>query len=104
MPTNFKFKSALLAATAYAVLIPAAFAQETNSDSIPAEQSQPIILAQGGSGPVVTVGGVESVTVTARRREEMSQDVPVSLSVIGIEQIETTGTYNVGQIQLYTPA
>jgi len=104
MLTNFKFKSALLAATAYAVLAPAAFGQETASDTTPAEESQPIILAQGGSGPVVTVGGVESVTVTARRREEMAQDVPVSLSVIGIQQIETTGTYNVGQIQLYTPA
>jgi iron complex outermembrane receptor protein len=110
MHSNFRFKSALLAVAAYAALAPAAFAQKTKTDapaSIEAAQgkivvAQPVEVAQADAA-VLSVG-VESVLVTARRREEMAQDVPVALSVISVQQIETTGTYNVGQLTQLTPA
>lgn len=108
MHANFKFRSALLTATAFAVLAPAAFAQGANpAAQAPIELDQPIQVSQNeadAASPVISLGGVESVLVSARRREEMAQDVPVALSVIGIEQIETTGTYNVGQLTQLTPA
>jgi iron complex outermembrane receptor protein len=113
MHRNSRFKSALLAASTFAGLVPAAFAQEPKPEA-PAtieaaqgviEVARPIEIAQAdGAAPAISIGGVESVTVTARRREETAQDVPVSLSVISVQQLETTGTYNVGQLTQLTPS
>src|SRR4051812_13994468 len=44
----------------------------------------------------------EEVTVTARRREEDVQSVPVAVSVIGVQMLENTGTYNVAQLTQLT--
>ncbi len=44
------------------------------------------------------------VVVTARRREENAQEVPIALSVVGAEQIEQTGSYTLGQIQQLVPS
>ncbi len=53
--------------------------------------------------------GARDVIVTARRREESAQKVPIAISVIGGETLERTGTYNVQRltqaqptVQLYT--
>jgi iron complex outermembrane receptor protein len=43
------------------------------------------------------------ITVTARRRLERSQDVPVAVSVVGGEHIDNTGSFNVGRLQQLTP-
>ncbi len=44
------------------------------------------------------------IVVTARRREEKVQDVPIALSVIGGNQIEETGAYNLNRLQQSLPA
>ncbi|AQR61454.1 hypothetical protein BZG35_07170 [Brevundimonas sp. LM2] len=44
------------------------------------------------------------VVVTARRREERAQDVPIALTVIGGEQLDKTNTYNVGQLTQQAPS
>ncbi|MHA6316315.1 TonB-dependent receptor [Altererythrobacter sp. CAU 1778] len=44
-----------------------------------------------------------AIIVTARRREESAQDVPLSITVIGGEQIDNTGAFNVGRLQQLTP-
>ncbi|MCW3836685.1 TonB-dependent receptor [Sphingomonas canadensis] len=49
---------------------------------------------QHGSGEIV---------VTARRREETAQEVPLGISVVGGEQIETTGSYNVAKLTQLAP-
>jgi iron complex outermembrane receptor protein len=49
-------------------------------------------------------GAVEELVVTARRREERAQDVPIALSVIGAETLEKQGTYNVQQITQIAPS
>ena len=41
--------------------------------------------------------------VTARRRSESSQAVPLAISVIGGEHIDNTGSFNVGRLQQLTP-
>lgn len=109
MPTGFKFKTTLLAPSAFAALASAAFAQEMpraeQSDQIRQDASQSIQVAtaiESAASPV-GIAGVEQVTVTARRREENAQDVPVALTVIGVQQIEATGTYNVGQLTALAP-
>lgn len=43
------------------------------------------------------------ITVTARRRAEAAQDVPIALSVVGADQIEATGSFNVGRLQQLLP-
>lgn len=44
------------------------------------------------------------IVVTARRREERAQDVPIALTVIGGEQLDKTNTYNVGQLTQSAPS
>ncbi|SDA12158.1 TonB-dependent receptor [Sphingomonas sp. NFR15] len=49
-------------------------------------------------------GGDGDVVVTARRREERAQDVPIAMSVIGSDQIDRTGAFNVNRLQQQQPA
>lgn len=53
----------------------------------------------------VGTGAVDSgeIVVTARRRSETAQQVPVAISVIGGEHIDNTGAFNVGRLQQLTP-
>ncbi|WJY19909.1 TonB-dependent receptor [Alteriqipengyuania flavescens] len=44
-----------------------------------------------------------TIVVTARRRQENSQDVPIAVSVVGGEHIDATGSFNVGRLQQLTP-
>lgn len=44
------------------------------------------------------------IVVTARRREERAQEVPIALTVIGGEQLDDTNTYNVGQLTQQAPS
>jgi iron complex outermembrane recepter protein len=43
------------------------------------------------------------IVVTARRRSETSQEVPLAISVIGGDHIDNTGSFNVGRLQQLTP-
>src|SRR6185312_3532304 len=77
----------------------AAFGQEP----APSESSGEVVnQARADAAPIVVA--VEQVTVTARRREESAQEVPVALTVIGVQQIEATGAYNVAQLTQLTPS
>jgi len=49
-------------------------------------------------------GGADGeILVTARRRTESSQDVPIALSVVGAEQLDRTGDFTLRQIQQLVP-
>lgn len=41
--------------------------------------------------------------MTARRRDETAQDIPIAVSVVGGDQIDNTGSFNVGRLQQLTP-
>lgn len=47
---------------------------------------------------------IDEIVVTARRREERLQDVPVSISVLSQQQLANYNISNVGEIALYTPS
>ncbi|MBX3705280.1 MAG: TonB-dependent receptor [Pseudomonadales bacterium] len=47
---------------------------------------------------------IEEITVTARRRAEVAQDVPLAISTIGGQQLEDTGTFNVYRLQTLQPS
>ncbi|HWI87328.1 MAG TPA: TonB-dependent receptor plug domain-containing protein, partial [Sphingomonas sp.] len=52
--------------------------------------------ADGGSGG--------DVVVTARRREEKSQDVPIAINAFAGKQLEATRTFNLRDLQQLTPS
>lgn len=54
----------------------------------------------------VAIADVEAaaITVTARRRDESAQDVPIALSVVGAEQLAATGNFSLGQTQQLVPS
>lgn len=60
---------------------------------IPAEAPEP-----GGAIPL------EDIIVTARRRAEGAQDVPIALSALSAERIATSGAYTLGQMQQLVPS
>jgi len=49
----------------------------------------PAVLAQ--DVPSARAGGLEEITVTARRREESLQDVPIALSAFSADRILNAG-------------
>ena len=72
----------------------AAQAADTQEASVAGAQADPAPVA-GTSGDVV---------VTARRREERAQEVPLALSVIGGAELAATGSFNVSRLQQLQPA
>ncbi|MEG3122385.1 TonB-dependent receptor [Sphingomonas sp. GB1N7] len=62
--------------------------------------------------PIASASGPEAVEaepsseviVTARRREERAQDVPIALSVVGSEQLAARGDFRLDQVQQLVPS
>jgi len=69
-----------------------AYAEEVPAD--PAQNYQPADSAASGDNQIV---------VTARRREEAIQDVPLAIAVINSDALEQTGSFNVGKLQQLQP-
>lgn len=81
----------LLASVAGASFImPAAYAQ----DAAP-QDATPAAAAEADQGAIV---------VTARRREEALQDVPLAVTVLNAQTIEQTGSYNINRLQQLQPS
>jgi len=88
------FRSVLLAGAAGAALLAVPVsAAETSAVT----NRQPTSAGTGASDDD------EAIVVTARRREESAQDVPLAISVIGGDHIDSTGSFNVGRLQQLTP-
>ena len=45
-----------------------------------------------------------AIIVSARRRDESAQDVPIALSVVGSETLQATGNYTLTQVQQIVPS
>lgn len=75
----------------------AAEAPATTTAAVPApEDAQTTSVGTGASDS-------GEIVVTARRRQETAQDVPLAISVVGGEHIDNTGAFNVGRLQQLTP-
>src|SRR5262245_35401344 len=86
-------KVSLLAATAMTVAVLPLHAQQNDAAPVSNPSELPHIEP-----------GDEVVVVSARRREEDVQSVPVAVSAIPLEMIEATGSYNVAQLTQLTPS
>ena len=94
-------KYALLAGAAGAALfaLPAFAADAAALADAPAtaDEQQPTAVGTGAGD------AGDEILVTARRRQETAQEVPLAISVIGGEHIDNTGAFNVGRLQQLTP-
>lgn len=86
----------LLASSAL-IAAPALAATDDGAAAAPAVQQSPSSVGTGASDEG------EEILVTARRRQETSQAVPLAISVVGGEHIDNTGAFNVGRLQQLTP-
>ena len=66
---------------------------ETNLDSADVESATSASDDSSGN----------EIIVTARRREETAQEVPLAISVINADSIEATGNFNIVKLQQLTP-
>lgn len=80
---NRYVKTALLAGAAWSALSTFAVAQD--------------------SAPQEGVSSLDDVVVSARRRDELLKDVPISVSAIGAERLEQTGAADITALQQQTP-
>ena len=65
-------------------------------------------VAQESDGKPVQLAALAAdhgeILVTARRRTETAQDVPLAISVVGGAQLDSTGSFNVSRLQQLAPA
>jgi iron complex outermembrane receptor protein len=99
-----KSTAPLLAAISLLVPWGEVHAQSTTSTSPPSSGE-----VQGQAPPSVGTGARDpgpddAILVTARRREETSQDVPLAITVVSADKIDSTGAFNVGRLQQLTPS
>jgi iron complex outermembrane receptor protein len=68
--------------------------------------AMPAIAAESVNplAPVSTDGSEDEILVTARRRAENVQDVPIAISVVGGPQIEATGAFNINRLVQLQPS
>ncbi len=63
----------------------------------------PAALAQDAPAAKTSAAGLEEITVTARRREESLQDVPIAVSAFSSERLENVGAADITWLQQSTP-
>lgn len=65
------------------------------AEALPADTAPLADAADDGAGDLI---------VTARRRDESAQDVPIALSVVDAASLEKTGNYTLSQVQQLVPS
>jgi iron complex outermembrane receptor protein len=73
------------------------------ADSAPAAPAASAESAGAAAAPNSKAESGE-IVVTARRRQERLQDVPVAVSVVSGDKIEQTGSYNVSRLVQIQPS
>ncbi|GAA0728652.1 TonB-dependent receptor [Sphingomonas japonica] len=91
--------------TAFSILLLSSAAQQLAPQPAlpvaPATQQQ----TETEGAPIETqASAANDIVVTARRREESAQDVPIAISVLGGAELENTGTYNVTKLTQVQPS
>jgi iron complex outermembrane receptor protein len=108
----FKTIALHIAATALAIAGNSAHSAETEPPSSPAG-SEYLRLAQGDSSPSPVVGDrsrkadegkLDEILVTARRREENVQSVPIAITVVTEQTLRENNVLSVGDLQYLVPS
>ena len=87
-------RTSMLLTSAAALLFPFATLAQDTADGEPDETTSVGTGASDSSAEII---------VTARRRQESAQDIPIAVSVVGGDHIDNTGSFNVGRLTQLTP-
>ncbi|PJI87117.1 TonB-dependent receptor [Sphingomonas koreensis] len=85
---------------------PAALGQETPpADVTVQEPAPPTVPGETGrdAEDVQRSSAASDIVVTARRRAEQVQDVPIPISVVGVKELDNTGSFNVARLAQLQP-
>ncbi len=69
-----------------------------------AQTGQVSVASAASAGKVIDGKVIDEVQVTARRRSESVQDVPIPISVISGDQVEQSGAFNVNRLKELIPS
>ena len=100
MGSNFLYRTAILAGTAVALPAAPAFAQDA-VQTIPAPPTAEETAA--AQNDVATAQDSGEIVVTARRRAESLQDVPIAVTAYSGEQLENSGALDITDLSDTTP-
>src|SRR6185369_9043226 len=95
-------RAILYAATALTTFASTSAWAQTGSTA-PGSQTPPPAPATPTPGAAATDNQVEQIIVTAQRRRERAQDVPIAISVFSGEQLQARGVTNALQLGQYVP-
>jgi iron complex outermembrane receptor protein len=81
----------------------------TSTAAIAQEAPSPVVDTTPGStdrteATVQRSSVASDIVVTARRRQEQVQDVPIPISVVGVKELDNTGSFNVSRLQQLQPS
>lgn len=93
----FACRHALATPITLSLLLSLAAGPALANETVAADAEDAAEQVDGGS-----YGG--DIVVTARRRSETAQEVPIAISVVAGEQIDNTGSFNVGRLTQLAPA
>ena len=62
-----------------------------------------VVQAQEADEEQASAGGIEEVVVTARRREETAQSVPIPISALSGDRLESRGITEIQNVEQLTP-
>jgi len=82
----------------------AAAKAEAPLDVIPVPQQQAASPPAAAAPPPKPRGVIEEIIVTAQRREQSAQDVPISITVLDAKQITNANITNSSDLAVYTPS
>jgi len=87
-------RRSILSGSALAAILALAAPAHAQDDALPADDA----------GAPQAAGNPDDIVVTARRRTERAQDVPIAMSIVGGQELARTGTFNLGRLQQQQPA
>jgi iron complex outermembrane receptor protein len=91
-------------ASVLALALAASWSGVATAGDVEGQANSAIQPVADGSQIAAAGSSASTIIVTARRRDEAAQEIPVAVSVVGAAEIESTGSFNVGRLTQLSPS